>query len=165
MRVLRSLPGLEPSPDLAARAPIVIEQADAAARFRGDRGSRDSAGTSAYNGNIEGRAHSVATTIPRVQFIKQVRWCGTPLTIARHSMQIPIPQRGPRGSPRAEVRQGSPAATMAAATVVPGCTVRGFPFSVISNWSAISIFRPPEAAGSWGSQRQLLRFYRLGRKF
>jgi hypothetical protein len=46
-------------------------------------------------------------------------------------MQIPIPQSGPRGSPRTEVRHGSPAIIIAAATLVSAETRICFPFTVM----------------------------------
>src|SRR6185437_2160011 len=58
--------------------------------------------------------------------IWQVRRWGTPETVARHSKQMPMPQRGPRGSPLTERREGVPAAMAAAAIVLnPGSGVMG----------------------------------------
>jgi len=48
----------------------------------------------------------------------------------RHSKQIPMPQRGPRGSPLTDVRQACPAITIATATVAPEGTRTGVPFTV-----------------------------------
>jgi len=48
---------------------------------------------------------------------------------ARHSKQTPIPHSGPRGSPVADVRHICPAMAIAAATVVPGRTEIGAPFT------------------------------------
>jgi len=46
-------------------------------------------------------------------------------------MQIPIPQSGPRGSPRTDVRQASPAIIMAAAMLISALTWTFFPFTVM----------------------------------
>jgi hypothetical protein len=67
--------------------------------------------------------------MPGAQANWQLRWCRTPLTVKRHSMQIPIPQRGARGSPVTENRQGSPAIITAAATLVPSATRTALPFT------------------------------------
>ena len=45
-----------------------------------------------------------------------------PLTTARHSKQIPMPQSAARGSPVTEMRLGLSASNIAAATVVPRAT-------------------------------------------
>ena len=50
--------------------------------------------------------------------------------LTRHSKQIPIPHKGARGSPATEVRVVAPAIITAAATVVPGLTAMGAPFTV-----------------------------------
>jgi hypothetical protein len=47
-----------------------------------------------------------------------LQW-GLPLMFTRHSKQMPIPHKGPRGSPLTEIRQACPAITIAAATVAP----------------------------------------------
>ena len=57
----------------------------------------------------------------------------TPFTVARHSMQMPMPQKGARASPRAENRLGSLAIMIAAATCVPSATCTGFPLIVMEN--------------------------------
>src|SRR4029077_8105991 len=59
----------------------------------------------------------------------QVLECDVPLTTARHSKQIPIPHKGPRGSPITELRQGCPAITIATATVAPAGTETDDPFT------------------------------------
>ncbi len=48
----------------------------------------------------------------------------------RHSKQIPIPHRGPRGSPLTEVRHTAPASRTAVVTVAPEGTDTGTPFTV-----------------------------------
>jgi hypothetical protein len=65
------------------------------------------------------------------QRIWQVRVCCLPFTVARHSKQIPIPQRGPRGWPLTEVRQEAPAIAIAAATVQAEPTVMTAPSTSI----------------------------------
>jgi hypothetical protein len=42
---------------------------------------------------------------------------------------MPIPHKGPRGSPLTEVRHGAPAITMATATVAPTGTATRTPFT------------------------------------
>jgi len=66
--------------------------------------------------------------------------CGIPLTTARHSKQIPIPHKGPRGSPVTELRQGCPAITIATATVAPAGTETDAPFTRTVNSLGIGIF-------------------------
>jgi hypothetical protein len=52
--------------------------------------------------------------------------------VTRHSMQIPIPQSGPRVSPITERRNRvTPAKTTAAATIVPSGTLTDLPFTWI----------------------------------
>jgi len=54
----------------------------------------------------------------------QLRWCGMPSIVTRHSKQMPIPQSGPRGSPETDLLKAvEPSARIAAATVVPSSTV------------------------------------------
>jgi hypothetical protein len=65
----------------------------------------------------------------------QVRICATPFTVARHSMQMPMPHSGARGSPCTEKRHGSLAIMMAAATLVPAATDTAMPFTVIEKVS------------------------------
>jgi hypothetical protein len=68
--------------------------------------------------------------MPGLHSVMQLRLCATPSIVTRHSKQIPIPQRGPRGSPRTDRRKRvSPAASTAAATVVPDRTETGRPFT------------------------------------
>ena len=38
--------------------------------------------------------------------IWQLRQCGIPLIVTRHSKQMPIPHKGPRGSPVTEILHG-----------------------------------------------------------
>jgi hypothetical protein len=54
-----------------------------------------------------------------------------PFTVARHSMQMPIPQKGARGSPCTENRHGSLANIIAADTLVPSFTRTALPFTVM----------------------------------
>jgi len=75
--------------------------------------------------------------MPAAQAKRQVRLCATPFTVARHSMQMPIPHSGARASPLTEKRQGSPAIITAAATLVPKATRTFFPFTVIQRPSHI----------------------------
>jgi len=48
----------------------------------------------------------------------------------RHSKQIPIPHKGPRGSPVTDVLHGKPAMATATATVAPCGTDTLRPFTV-----------------------------------
>jgi hypothetical protein len=75
--------------------------------------------------------------MPSAQTNWQVRRCATPSTVARHSMQTPIPQSGPRASPRTENRHGSFAIISAAATLVPGVTRTSLPLIVMEHPSLI----------------------------
>lgn len=52
--------------------------------------------------------------------------------VAQHSMQIPIPHSGPRGSPETDTRHISPLIMMATAAEVPGGTVTDLPFTVMA---------------------------------
>jgi hypothetical protein len=72
---------------------------------------------------------SVRTSIPVSHAIWQLRACGRPLIVRRHSKQIPIPHNGPRGSPLTDLRHTCPAMTTATATVAPATTVTGEPFT------------------------------------
>jgi hypothetical protein len=69
--------------------------------------------------------------MPGAQVSLQLRLWGTPLTVARHSMQMPMPQRGARGSPCTEIRLGWRAIMIAAATLAPSATCTGSPLTVI----------------------------------
>ena len=64
-----------------------------------------------------------------------------PLTTARHSKQIPIPHNGPRGSPVIDILHGRPAIMRATATVAPGDTETGVPFTVIVNSLDMRVLR------------------------
>jgi hypothetical protein len=55
-------------------------------------------------------------------------------------MQMPIPQRAPRGSPETDKRQASPACITAAATLDPACTPIIRPFTEIETCSDGSIY-------------------------
>jgi hypothetical protein len=76
--------------------------------------------------------------MPASQRRRQLRWCGTPSTVTRHSMQMPIPQSGPRAWPETENRHGSPAIITAAATLVPASTTICFPFTVMGTSSLLN---------------------------
>ena len=65
--------------------------------------------------------------MPSLQAIWQVRRWGTLFTRALHSKQIPMPQSAERGAPVIDVRHGTPASSIAAATVVPAATRRRVP--------------------------------------
>jgi hypothetical protein len=68
-------------------------------------------------------------SIPASHCTWQPRLCLFPFIVTRHSKQIPIPQSGPRASPVTDVRQGSPEASIDAATLVPAGTVTCLPFN------------------------------------
>jgi hypothetical protein len=64
-------------------------------------------------------------------------------------MQMPMPQNGARASPRTEIRHGSLAAIIAAATLVPSATRTGRPFTVIEkSWVIRAPFRSTESPRS-----------------
>jgi hypothetical protein len=65
----------------------------------------------------------------------------TPSTVAQHSMQIPIPHSGPRGSPETDKRQAAPLIMMATAAVDPAGTITGSPFTVIATVAGAFAFR------------------------
>lgn len=52
-----------------------------------------------------------------------------------------MPHKGPRGSPVIEILQGRPAIMSATATVEPGDTKTGVPFTVIVNSLDMRVFR------------------------
>ncbi len=132
--ILRPVP-IKFSPDLAARAPVVIHKADAKAGFSGNSGRGNPSRPSAHNHDIEGPGHSVTTSIPGTHITWQVLWCFRPSTVALHSMQIPIPHIGARGSPRTEIRQGSPAIIIAAATLISVVTRTSVRFTLMMKLS------------------------------
>ena len=68
--------------------------------------------------------------MPGSHRIWQLRQCGIPLMTTRHSKQMPIPHKGPRGSPVTDVRHDCPAIIVATATVAPEGTVTGAPFTI-----------------------------------
>jgi len=54
----------------------------------------------------------------------QLRWCGMPSIVTRHSKQMPMPQSGPRGSPETDLLKAvEPSTRIADATFVPSSTV------------------------------------------
>jgi len=77
--------------------------------------------------------------MPGTQTIWQVLRCATPFTVARHSMQIPIPHNGPLASPVTENRHGSWDIIIAAATLVPSATRTRLPFTVMKNPSSLNL--------------------------
>jgi hypothetical protein len=68
--------------------------------------------------------------MPGSTMIWQLRQCGVPLIVTRHSKQIPIPHSGPRGSPATDVRHACPAIVIATATVAPSGTDTAEPFTI-----------------------------------
>jgi hypothetical protein len=60
--------------------------------------------------------------------------------VARHSKQIPIPHKGPRGSPVTDILQACPAIMIATATVAPAGTSTGTPFTTTVIWSDVRMF-------------------------
>jgi hypothetical protein len=67
----------------------------------------------------------------------QLRRCGSPLISTRHSKHVPMPQRGPRGSPETEVRQAAPEINKATTAVAPAGTTTATPFTVTSMFSGM----------------------------
>jgi hypothetical protein len=110
---------------------IVIEHAYATPCFRRHGCSSYPTRASSNHNHIKSRGHSVTTSICGMQTIWHVRQWGMPFTVARHSMQIPIPHSGARASCRTENLVGSLAIIMAAATLVPCATQTGRPLIVI----------------------------------
>jgi hypothetical protein len=55
-------------------------------------------------------------------------------------MQMPMPQNGARSVPRTEIRLGSPAIIIAAATLVLSSTNIDLPLMVIENWEMALLF-------------------------
>jgi hypothetical protein len=56
------------------------------------------------------------------------RTLATPFTVSRHSKQMPMPQSGPRGSPRRDRRVAKrPLASTAAATLEPASAAKTSP--------------------------------------
>ena len=78
-----------------------------------------------------------------------LQW-GLPLMFTRHSKQMPIPHRGPRGSPLTDVRHLLPANAMATATVAPAGTERAWPFTLMMISLGMRIFT--------GNARRQIRF-------
>jgi hypothetical protein len=85
--------------------------------------------------------------MPEAQTSMQLRWCGTPLTVTLHSMQMPMPQSGARVSPETEKRQGSSAIRTAAATLAPAAMQTGLPFTVMEISWAFNL--PSSCLQSW----------------
>jgi hypothetical protein len=125
------------SPDLTAIQGVVIEQANAAPCFRCDGRGSYPPRASSHDNHIKSRGHPVTTCISGVQTTWHVRRWSTPFTVARHSMQIPIPHSGVRASCRTEILQGSLTVIMAAATLVPSATQTACPLIVIRNFPLI----------------------------
>lgn len=62
------------------------------------------------------------------------------MTVARHSKQIPMPQRGPRGAPLTERRMAdTPVERMAARAVVPAGTEMFASFTVMEIASGMNL--------------------------
>jgi hypothetical protein len=137
MWVLVRIFGSESPPDLATHRYVVVEKTNTAACFRSHGRRGDSTGSCANNDYFEAGAHPVNTSMPAEQAIWQVRRWGTPFTVARHSMQMPMPQSGARGSPLTEKRHGSLAFVTAAATLVPPLTRILLPLTVMGKASVI----------------------------
>jgi hypothetical protein len=78
--------------------------------------------------------------MPARQSIWQVRRNGSPSTVAAHSKQMPMPHNGARGSPRTDLREGIPACSSAAATVMPDVASMHLPSTtiVIAEWTGCS---------------------------
>jgi hypothetical protein len=125
------------SPNLTTVRDVVVEQANPAPRFRSDGRSRYPAGAGPHYNHIEASGHPVTTSVSGVQTTWHVRRWSTPFTVARHSMQIPIPHNGARASCRTEILQDSLAIIMAAATLVPSATQAARPLIVIWIFSLI----------------------------
>lgn len=67
--------------------------------------------------------------MPDLHKIWQLRQCGVPSIVTRHSKQTPMPQSGPRGWPVTDVRQQAPASAIATATVEPAGAAIERPFT------------------------------------
>jgi hypothetical protein len=112
---------------------IVIDKSNALSALCGVSGGGKACRTRANYEHVELvrlAIHVVTTSIPGSQGIRQLRQCGLPLMITRHSKQIPIPHKTLRASPLTEVRQKLPANITATATLVPRETDSGNPFTV-----------------------------------
>src|SRR5262245_54094792 len=134
------------APDLAAEPGRIIEHSDALAarggsacgseagragtdhhdiKFKSCAGHRSDRSDSSYESY-----GSVLISIPSSHNVWQLLHWARPLIVTRHSMQMPMPQSGPRGWPRTERRnRAGPASATAAATIVPGETRIGWPFT------------------------------------
>jgi hypothetical protein len=119
------------SPNLTTRSCIIVNEANLGTMFRCGCRCRHSCRSRAHNHNIE-TPHPVITSMPCRTAAWQVRTCGMPFTVAQHSMQIPMPQSGPRGSPDTDVRNAIPACKSATATFRPDGTEIGRPLTIRS---------------------------------
>jgi hypothetical protein len=119
------------SPYLATEFCVIVNEANTGAMFRCRCGRRHSGRSRAHNHNIETR-HPVVTFMPSSTAAWQVRTWGMPFTVAQHSMQIPMAQSGPRGSPDTDVRNAIPACKSAAATFEPDGTETRRPLTIRS---------------------------------
>jgi hypothetical protein len=70
--------------------------------------------------------------------------------MARHSKQIPMPHKGPRGSPETDMRQASPAVSSAALTIAPRGTVVLTPLTQTVSVSSMGRLLLLNAAGEIG---------------
>src|ERR1041385_8494953 len=127
------------SPDLSAKFEIVVDDPNLDTALCSASGGRDACGASTNHQYIEMALRfpvhfSVSISMPGSHNTWQLRRCGFPLTITRHSKQIPIPHSGPRGSPFTETRHACPAIITAAATVAPEATTTCAPLTVTVTW-------------------------------
>src|ERR1022692_4138320 len=91
--------------------------------------------------------------MPAWQGIWQLRLWGRPLMVTRHSKQMLMPHRGPRGSPVTDLRKLlTPARATAADTIAPAGTVTVAPFTERVTVSAMRVLLLP-AAGEIGGVR------------
>jgi len=158
MRILarRLLP--KSAPDLPPRGWIVIHQTHPQSSLSSYASGCNASRTGSNDHHIECRTHPVTTRIPGEHSNWQLRWCGSPSTVTRHSMQIPMPHNGPRASPPTDNRHDAPAIVTAAATLVPGTTWTGLPLTVME--MPIPFNSPPRSPASRrsrGAEIQLAR--------
>src|SRR5579859_2937580 len=102
-------------PDLAACVEVFIDQADTFACGSSGDCRRQSSGSGTDDQDVEGPSHCVCTSMASSQRIWQLRRCGSPLIVVRHSKQMPIPQSGARGPPVTDVLAGASANASATA--------------------------------------------------
>src|SRR5438270_8275699 len=123
------------APDLSTELRALVDEGDAHAGLRDARGGGDPRRAAADDGDVRdvrdvhdvGRigqtAHArspaaVRTTMPSATGTRHARRCGTPSIVTWHSWQTPMPQSGPRASPRTDRRNAwTPMPNSMAATV------------------------------------------------